>query len=384
MKFRDEAGCYVHIPFCDRICPYCDFAVVRFQEARVKRYLDALHAEIAAAPSRGRRIDTMYIGGGTPSTLSADAIRELLQGLFTKFEVGPGTIECTLEANPSRDKAELELWRAAGANRLSIGVQSLDDQELRRLGRTHSAAQALEFVRAARSAGFDNLSLDLIAGAPNQSIASFDRTLNMALECAPPHLSVYGLQIEPQTPYAAWQRRDPSAFPDDDAVADFLEHAEGLLTGAGYRHYEISNFARPGYECAHNLKYWRQSDCFAFGMSAAGYESGLRYRNLRDYGEYCDAVEARRSPREEEERLSAPRRVGEAAVLALRTADGIENEDFSRRFGVDPRSFFADACKKCSAVGLLEVDELGARLTARGRLLANTVCAEFLLPTPSL
>ncbi|MDQ2816964.1 MAG: radical SAM family heme chaperone HemW [Candidatus Eremiobacteraeota bacterium] len=380
MSRLEAAGCYVHIPFCDRICPYCDFAVVRLQEQRVDRYLRSLHAEIAAARTFDRVVDTLYLGGGTPSALRADQIAQLLAALFAKFGAPPGSIECTLEANPARNCDDLDRWRAAGVTRLSVGVQSLDDAELRRLGRAHCASDAAKFLQAARAAGFQNVSLDLIAGAPGQTIASFERTLRAAIACAPDHVSVYGLQIEPQTPYAAWHDRDPGLFPDDDAVAAALELADELLGTAGYRHYELSNFALPGRECAHNRKYWTQADCFAFGMSAAGYDDGLRYRNLRSLDAYCDALTQGMPVREEEERLEFPQRIGEAAVLALRTADGLENDDFLRRFGVRTAHIFAAACKRCSAMGLLEVDETGARLTARGRLLANSVCAEFLVP----
>jgi len=375
------SGCYVHLPFCDRICPYCDFAVVELRGRRVRRYLDALRAEIERSPHPIEPISTIYLGGGTPSVHAPDDLARLLATIFETFAVEAGSIECTLEANPSRlDDDRLRAARAAGITRLSVGVQSLDDRELKTLGREHDAEQARDFVRAARAAGHRNVNLDLIAGVPGQSAGSFARTLDAALALEPEHLSIYGLTIEAGTPYAAWQRRDPSAFPDDDAVGELLEIARERLNGAGLHQYEISNFARPGFACAHNLGYWRQFDCVAFGMSASGYERGMRYRNTRDFDRYCAAIESGESARDYVERLADGRRMGEAAMLALRTVDGIVDADFRARFGVDSVAAFRRARKKCSAAGLLEVDARGARLTDRGRLLANSVCAEFLEP----
>ena len=383
-------GCYVHIPFCDRICPYCDFAVVRYKEEHVARYMSALLTEIQLtasvggdwkiAPCPGGPIQTLYFGGGTPSTLPRSWFEKLSLTIFDCFETTPGSIEFTLEANPSRATAALDDWLALGVNRLSIGVQSFDEHELRRLGREHDATQAISFYRAARVAGFANISLDLMVGVPGQSEATFVRSLEAALRLEPEHISAYGLTIEDTTPYARWHRREPAVFPDDDAVANLLDRAHTVLTRAGMTHYEISNFARPSFESAHNLGYWRQRNCLAFGLSASGYRDGLRYRNTRSMAHYCDRLERGVSPIEEEERLSETSRVGEAAMLALRSSAGIEHEDFLRRFGVDAKAAFASAREKCKALRLLEEDERGMRLTQSGRLLCNTVCAEFLEP----
>jgi oxygen-independent coproporphyrinogen III oxidase len=372
-------GCYLHIPFCDRICPYCDFAVVVYRESQIERYVQSLVREIEHVRDR-RPVQTLYLGGGTPSALPLVVLQTLLKKIFEHFNTEPGSIECTLEANPARNEQDLAGWRRAGVNRLSIGVQSFDDADLHRLGRTHTAEQATGFCRAARAAGFGNISLDLIAGAPGQELASFERSLKAATDLQVNHISVYGLTVEAGTPYAAWHEREPGAFPDDDALADMLDRADDVVGDAGFLHYEISNFARPGFESAHNTGYWRQRDCLAFGVSAAGYEAGLRYRNHRDFDSYCRAVERDESPRVEEERLDRYARLGEAAMLALRTSQGIAYDDFIARFGVQAADAFGPALKKCMTAGLLEVDAHGARLTKRGRLLANTVCAEFLAP----
>lgn len=373
-------GCYVHLPFCDRICPYCDFAVVQYQEQRIARYLAALQAEIDASEPLRAPLQTLYFGGGTPSALSAGQIDAVVAAVRRRFQAPPDAFEVTLEANPARNIDDFARWRASGINRLSIGVQSLDDEELHRLGRSHTAAQAIAFYEAARAAGFANISMDFIAGVPGQRSEVFEASLRQALRCGVDHVSVYGLTIEAGTPYATWQRQDPNAFPDDDAVAAMLECAEDVLTQAGMVHYEISNFARPGFESAHNSGYWRQRDCAAFGMSAAGYAGGVRYRNLRDFDAYCSAIEGGNSPRADSESLSPSARLGEAAMLALRTDAGIDYDDFRRRFAVDARAVFATALNKCLAAGLLEGDARGARLSRRGRLLSNSACAEFLSP----
>jgi oxygen-independent coproporphyrinogen-3 oxidase len=380
MNRNPRTLCYVHLPFCDRICPYCDFAVVRFARPGVDRYMRALRSELGRTARPAGGISSLYLGGGTPSALGGDRIRALLEAIFTRFEITPGNVECTLEANPSRNIEDLRRYREAGVNRLSIGVQSFDDGELQRLGRDHNADEAVRYVAAARAAGFGNCSIDLIAGAPGQTRASFEKSLDRALECASDHISVYALTIETGTPYAQWHARSPGAFPPDDDVADLLEMTDVKLTAAGMEHYEISNFARPGFECAHNTGYWDQRDCIAFGMSAAGYEGGTRYRNLRGFEDYCAAIEAGRSPRAEEEQLDLAGRIGEAAMLALRTARGIRDADFHQRFGVETRAIFATAIKECREAGLLEETREGVRLSARGRLLANTACLEFLHP----
>lgn len=376
----DIAGCYVHLPFCDRICPYCDFAVVEYKRARVERYMDALEREIERTPRPKGPVRTIFLGGGTPSALDATSLERLLKRLFERHAIERGSIECSLEANPSRNVADLEAWRRAGVTRLSIGVQSFDDADLHRLGRDHSAAQAVAFFKAARQVSFPSVSIDLIAGAPGQTRASFAGTLDRTAALAPDHVSVYALTIEPSTPYALWHAREPAAFPDDDTVAEMLVEADRRLAASGFEHYEISNFARAGHRCEHNIGYWRQRDCIAYGMSAAGYEGGARYRNEREYDAYCSAIEAGCSARSEVEMLDFARRVGEAAMLALRTAEGIVDDDFRKRFDIEPAAAFEKARNKCSAAGLLEVDGNGARLTSRGRLLANDVCAEFLLP----
>ncbi len=376
-------GCYVHIPFCDRICPYCDFAVVHYRDEYVARYMSALLTEIRCSSGPLGPlgpIQTLYFGGGTPSALPRPWLEKLAQTIFDHFGTKPGSIEFTLEANPSRAAADLGAWLAIGVNRLSIGIQSFDDGELHRLGREHDAAQAVSFYRAARAAGFANVSVDLIAGVPGQSERSFQRSLDAALQLEPQHVSVYGLTIEDATPYARWHRRAPVAFPDDDVVANLLERAHEVLTRAGMTHYEISNFAQPSFESAHNLGYWRQRNCLAFGLSATGYRNGVRYKNTRSITTYCELLERGNIPIEEEERLSETARLGEGAMLALRSSAGIENEDFEGRFGVNPKAAFARAREKCKASGLLEEDERGMRLTRSGRLLANTVCAEFLEP----
>ena len=285
------AGVYVHIPFCDRICPYCDFAVVRTRRQTMVRCCAASPPRSVELHSRRRHRDDLPRRRHSFSAAAGTDRRADRGNLEPRIAIGPEALECTLEANPSRGRDDLERWREAGVNRLSVGVQSFDDIECT-TNRDHSAAQASAFLDAARAAGFENVSLDLIAGAPGQTRASFEASLAAAIACPVAHISVYGLTIETGTPFASWYARNPRDFPDEELVADLLEAADAILSGAGFSHYEISNFARPGFESAHNSGYWRQRDCLAFGMSAAGYENGLRYANHRDFDVYCSAVEA--------------------------------------------------------------------------------------------
>ncbi len=345
----------------------------------MQRYSRALLGEIESTELH-QPLQTLYFGGGTPSALPRAQLQALATAIFAHFQTRPGSIECTLEANPARSVGYLDAWLNAGINRLSVGVQSFDDDELHRLGRQHDGATAGEFCAAARKAGFDNISIDLIAGVPGQDMRAFERSLHHAIELGVNHISIYGLTIEEGTPYAQWFQQNPSAFPDDDVQAALLDRAHDILETQGFVHYEVSNFARDGFQSAHNIGYWRQRNCLAFGMSAAGYDVGLRYRNTRDLGAYCEAIETGTSARVEEERLSREARIGEAAMLALRTAIGISYQDFSERYGIDPRQAFANAMEKCKAAGLLEQDDCRTWLSRRGRLLANVVCAEFLEP----
>jgi putative oxygen-independent coproporphyrinogen III oxidase len=375
---RAAPSLYVHTPFCRAKCRYCAFFSVTPTPGALDAYLTALLEEIAFQHARLGRFPapgaaTLFFGGGTPSLLGADALGRILSALREAFGLADDA-ELTLEANPdSADPEFLAAARRLGVNRLSLGVQSLDDTLLRRLGRVHDARQAVAAARAARAAGFANLGLDLIFGLPGQSVAAWLETLGRALDLQPEHLSCYGLTIEPGAPLA----RDKTllaALPDEDAQAEmFLQGAE-LLAAAGYRHYEISNFARPGRECRHNLACWQGRDCLAFGPAAATTLDGWRRVNPPDLPAWAAAIpQMHPAGAEGGEELTPDVQAREALMLALRTADGLDLAGHHARFGVDLAGERATLLADLGRAGLVVLENGRLRLTRQGMLVSNSV-----------
>ena len=384
-----SVGVYLHVPFCERICPYCDFPVVavrRLGRAEEERYVDALLAELAgrSAAYAGRRLATLYFGGGTPSLLTAESVARLVAGVRAAFAGEPE--EVTLEANPSTTERErLADFRAAGVDRLSIGTQSFEDDTLRRLGRAHRAAEAHAFVDAARRAGFANLSLDLIFAAPGQSLAHVQRDVAAALAHAPEHVSAYALTLEPGTPFARAVAADKLAVPEDDAAADMMRALGAALETAGLARYEISSWARPGRAAVHNRRYWQRRPVLGLGVGAhshelaeAGAPFGARTANERALGAYLARIEAGSLAPPEREPLSESTARGEAVFLALRTCEGLGAAAFAAEFGAPPRAFFASAIDASVAAGQLGERANGdLALTETGWLFADEVAARF-------
>ena len=374
-----DPGVYVHVPFCVKKCAYCHFAIDpgRPDDARRARYLDALRREIRGG--RGGRVDTLYFGGGTPSLLPAGEIAALVAELKSVYEVA-GDAEVTLEANPrDLDDRGFAAMRAAGVNRLSLGVQSFDDGVLRDMFRDHDASDSDRSVVAARRAGLRNVSLDLILGWPGETRERFTHTVDRLLGLEPEHVSVYVLETDGKTVMAHRERRGTLRLPDDDLVADLFLETEDRLKVAGLVAYEISNFARPGFESRHNLKYWGDGPFHAFGMSAHGYDGdSVRYWNEATFGAYCDAIERTGAARAGERRLSADERIQEAVMTGLRVRRGIERPSFRARYGVDVMERFGDALEPSVAAGLLSVDDASVRLTRRGVLMSSEVLSAIL------
>ena len=370
------AGVYVHLPFCPYICPYCDFAKWAWDDARAARYLDALRAELASAPAVEAR--TLFFGGGTPTTYAPDAIAALIGDVRSRFGL-PRDAEVTTEANPDPSLAgRLAGLRDAGVNRLSIGVQSFDAAELRVLGRRHTAADVATAVRAARAAGFRNLSVDLIFGTPGQTEESWAASLDAAVALELEHVSCYGLTIEEGTPYAAWFARDPSAFAGDTLEARMYAIAIDRLRVAGFEHYEISNWAKPGFRSQHNAIYWANDPYLGLGVGAASYLGGVRSTHTRDLDAYCEAALAAAPIPGESERLEGTKRAGEAIMLALRTAEGVDLPAFRERYGIDVHQRYRSVVDDLVAAGVLAAEPARLRLTERGRFVANDVCGAFL------
>ena len=362
-------GLYLHIPFCKSKCTYCDFYSLPHSEEKMDAYTAALirHLEEVAPRCARQTVDTVYFGGGTPSYLGEKRLTQLLKTVKKRYHVAPDA-EITLEANPDSagDWKTLRALRKAGFNRISLGVQAADDAMLRRIGRVHTWDQVLSAVAAARMAKLENLSLDLIYGLPGQTLADWQKTLTAAAALEPNHISCYGLKVEPGTPL--WQQRHSAALPDDDAQADMYLWTVDYLAKQGYAQYEISNFARPGFESRHNLKYWRLEEYAGFGPGAHSDLGGVRFAYERDLDAYI-AGELRLS---EMERIPPLDRDLEYIMLSLRTVQGIDSGYFERQFRQRFRPM-EELLTQYEAHGLAARTERGWHLTPRGFFVSNAI-----------
>ena len=392
-------GLYVHVPFCSAICNYCNFNRGLFDVALKERYVDAVVAEIRShsnpqsirtpqsaihnqsatrtPQSAMSRADAIYFGGGTPSLLEPADVARLVRACEDAFDVARDR-EVTLEANPeSIDVPRLAAYRNAGVNRLSIGVQSFRDEELRRLSRLHDADRAAAAYGEARAAGFDNVSLDLMMWLPQQSVEQWLASLDAAIALAPDHLSLYMLEVYPNAPLkddmarARW-----SQAPDDDAEAMYLEAME-RLERAGLLQYEISNVARAGRRSRHNLKYWTDGEWLGFGCGAHSTRAGVRWKNISSTTDYIETVTRGGSPAVDARCLSTDERLGDALFTGLRLVDGIDANAIQTRYGVDVWRRFGPDLERFLDAGLLRRDGARFWLTRRGMLLAHEVMAVF-------
>ncbi|MBI2965111.1 MAG: radical SAM family heme chaperone HemW [Chloroflexi bacterium] len=399
---------YVHIPFCATKCPYCDFNTYARIEPLIPGYVEALATELRAWGSLLDRpeVSTIFFGGGTPSYLPAGALARLTETIRLGFAVAADA-EVTAEANPDDCTPErLESMRAAGINRISLGVQSLDDGLLKVLGRRHDSSQAIRAFGAARAAGFANASLDLMFGLPGQTMAQWTSTFEKALALGPDHVSMYGLTVEPNTAFASDIAAGRLATPDGDLAADMYEFAIDRMSRLGYRHYEISNWALPGRESRHNLAYWRNAAYLGAGPGAHSYLGQWRFANLKSPREYIRRTSelAHLPPRafpsrtptqgsilaaieqvraagvlESVEAIAPPLEMAETMMMGLRLDDGIDAQAFRDRFGVAVDTVYGSEIRELVGLGLIEFDMRGVRLTARGQLLGNEVFQRFML-----
>lgn len=368
-------GLYIHVPFCLRKCRYCDFYSVPAEADLVNAFLDALAAELAGLPE-GFAPDTVYVGGGTPTVLEPAALARLC-GLV-HGRAGTGVVEWSCEANPgtlTEEKARLLL--DAGVNRVSLGVQSFDDSALRFLGRAHTAEQAERAFRLLRECGVRNAGVDLMHGIPGTSRAALGRDLDRVAALAPEHVACYALIFEEGTPLAA--QRDAgrvSEMPDREQLAQYRQ-VRRRLGAAGYRHYEISNFAKPGFECRHNLLYWGAGEYIGVGPAAHSHWGGARYGNVRDVGAYCDAMLSGRPARAFEERLDPEAKARETLVMSLRQLDGVSREEFAKRTGFDYRALRGREIDLLRETGMVEEAGGRLRLTEKGLFVSDSVFAEL-------
>jgi len=371
-------GCYVHIPFCVRKCAYCDFnSYSGYTDAHISRYVHALTQEIRQTPPQ-EAIDTVFFGGGTPTAIPAANESALLKAVLDTLPVTPGA-EITTEANPgTMDVAHLEVLRAAGFNRISFGVQSFDPGLLQTMDRIHTVEEAKNAVRAARAAGFENVSIDLMFALPRQTLTQWRDTLDQALALGTDHLSLYSLIVEEGTGFYTLQQKGRLPLPDDDTAAEMYEIALSAAHSAGYAQYEISNFARPGRESRHNLHYWRNESYYGFGCGSVAYLNGARRMNIKAPVKYAEAIENKWDLTLSIETLTAEESMAETMMLGLRlTAEGVDIAQFQARFGKDPRTQYAAEIETYSRRGLLEVCGNALRLTPPGFFLASEVMVAF-------
>jgi oxygen-independent coproporphyrinogen-3 oxidase len=371
-------GLYIHIPFCSAICNYCNFNRGLFDADTKRRYVDALAAEILSSGSRPReQADTIFFGGGTPSLLSSQDVSRLIGACRAAFDVTDDA-EITLEANPETVSVELlEAFRHAGVNRLSFGVQSLRDDELKRLSRLHGAARARAAYAEARAAGFDNVSLDLMMWLPGQSPGAWLESVDGAIALAPEHLSLYMLEVYPNAPLRDEMARARwSQAPDEDAEAMYLSAME-RLEAAGLEQYEISNVSRPGRESRHNMKYWSDGEWLGFGCGAHSTRLGTRWKNIAATDEYIGRIAAGRPTRTDVRRLAPDERLGDALFTGLRLTAGIDLDAVNGRYQADVWRRYGPDLQLFVDEGILEHEGARLRLTRRGMLLANEVMAVF-------
>jgi oxygen-independent coproporphyrinogen-3 oxidase len=377
---RGVLGLYVHIPFCSAICNYCNFNRGLFDVDLERRYVGALLTEIGDTAD-GSAADTLFFGGGTPSLLEPAEVENIIDACRASFALARDA-EITLEANPETvTEDRLRGFRDAGINRLSFGVQSFRDEELRRLSRLHSAARAAEAFEMARGAGFDNISLDLMMWLPQQSITEWMFSVDALIALGPDHASLYLLEIYPNAPLRdAMARSQWSLAPDDEAAEMYL-HAMSRLDDAGYVQYEISNVAKAGFQSKHNLKYWTDGEWLGFGCGAHSTRGGIRQKNIASTGDYIAALHAGRPVASERRRLGSREQFEEAVFMGLRLTGGVDLEKVRSRYGVDVwREYGADLSPFVEQ-DLLIYDGRVLRLTRDGMLLANEVMSVFISPS---
>lgn len=374
---KPPRAAYVHIPFCVSKCWYCDFSSYPGLEPIFEDYARALISEIERATRGSDGLDTVYFGGGTPTTLSAPDLSSILNALRGSLGIADNA-EVTIEANPGTvDRAKLCELREAGFNRLSLGVQSFDDEFLRSIGRVHTRAQALEAYDAARSAGFANVGIDLIFALPGQTVAHWSSTLDTAIELAPEHISLYELSIEEGTRFAELCAEGAIKPIDEDARLAMYELAISMLGRAGYEHYEVSNFARPGFRSRHNTVYWLNEPYYGFGAGATSYIDGNRACRVTDPRQYIAALSSGADAIESSERLDARARLGETMIMGLRMLDGVDLARIQRDIGLDPVREFEPQITMLTKRGLIETIDGRLRVTHAGLLLLNDVSTEF-------
>ncbi len=368
-SIRPLNSIYIHIPFCKSKCHYCNFISFTGKENSIQKYFAALEKEITASLNsfKNKKFDTVYLGGGTPSLIDVNYYEKMLSGI--NLSDSP---EVTIEINPGTVSLEyLKSLGQAGFNRLSVGVQSFNNKILKNLNRLHTAEEAVNTVKSAKKAGFENISIDLIYGLPGQAVSIWEDTISQAISLDVNHISAYGLKIEEGTKFFD---NPPENLPDEELASHMYLKTVEIFDKNDFEHYEISNFAKKGYESKHNLAYWRNQEYFGFGLAAHGYVNGVRYSNKTDFDDYINNPLIKKS----ENRLTTQEMIEEAIFLGLRLRQGIDVLEFKELYSVDLTNKYKGIIDKYTALGLMTFSDNKLKLTIQGILLSNNILADFL------
>lgn len=377
---KKDLGLYIHIPFCVRKCEYCDFLSWSAGEEEREQYVEALLLEIESYRefAKGYRVSTVFIGGGTPSVLLPKQMECILQKVYEVFELEKRP-EITIEINPGTvDEEKLQCYKENGVNRLSMGLQSVNDEKLRLLGRIHTYQDFVGSYELARKVGFDNISLDLISSIPGQTLQDWKKELETAVAQKPEHISVYQLIIEEGTPFYEKYAEHPELLPDEETSREIYLWTGKFLKEAGYEQYEISNYTKPGKESRHNLKYWERGDYLGLGLGAASMVRNIRMSNTKDMKTYLERCTQPKTMREDVQFLEEPRQMEEFMFLGLRKTRGVSKKEFRRTFGREMDMVYEKALHKCLENGMLLEHKDRIFLSEEGTLLSNMVLSEFL------
>ena len=367
---------YVHIPFCTQICYYCDFSKVFIKNQPVDSYLEHLIEEYDSYDIK--KLRTLYIGGGTPTALSAPQLAFLLERLTDKLDLSY-LEELTIEANPGDlDQEKIAVLKDSPVNRVSLGVQTFNDRMLKQIGRSHSEKDIYENIANLKKAGFDNISIDLIYALPKQTMEDVKTNVAKAIALDIPHMSLYSLILENHTVFMNRMRRGKLPLPKEDLEAEMFDYIIAELEKAGFEHYEISNFSKPGFESRHNLMYWDNAEYYGIGAGASGYVDGVRYKNHGPIRHYLQAVEAGNA-RVQEEMLTLKEKMEEEMFLGLRKKSGVSKKRFEEKFGLSFEDQYGAVVSDLTEQGLLVPDRDIVRMTKQGLFLGDTVAEKFIL-----
>ncbi|WP_416807452.1 radical SAM family heme chaperone HemW [Bacillus safensis] len=372
---------YIHIPFCEHICHYCDFNKFFIKTQPVDEYLAALETEMQhTIEQKGEQeLKTIFIGGGTPTSLTVSQLDQLMNSIHRVLKPTKNLIEFAVEANPDELSLEkLHVLKAAGVNRLSFGVQTFEDDLLKKIGRVHQKKDVLTSFERARAVGFDNISLDLMFGLPHQEKHHVMNSLETAFLLGAEHYSVYSLIVEPKTVFYNLMQKGKLHLPPQEREAEMYELVMDEMERHGLKQYEISNYAKPGFESQHNLTYWSNEDYFGFGAGAHGYVDGIRNVNAGPVKHYLELIDQTGFPYKETHQVTKAEQIEEEMFLGLRKIEGVKSADFQAKYGAAPEALFSTVLEDLEEKGLIVKDDKGIRLTRKGKLLGNEVFQAFL------